>query len=176
MHRMAGAQVLIRAMPRILVDHPNTRLLVAGKNSEKLYPQAFELGVERAVDFLGYINDYERDSIYQIADAAIFPSLYEPFGIVALEAMTLNCNVIVSSVGGLTEVVDHERNGLTTYPNDPLSIAWAVNHLFNDPVAAAYRRDFATRVTLRLYRWERIAMQTAQVYAYIIHARRQVEW
>ena len=171
-----GAQVLIRAMPRILLDHPNTRLLVAGKNSEKLYPQAFELGVERAVDFMGYINDYERDNIYQIADAAIFPSLYEPFGIVALEAMTLTCNVIVSSVGGLTEVVDHERNGLTVYPNDPLSIAWAVNQLFTDPIAAAYRRDFATRVTLRLYRWERIAKQTAHVYAYIIRTRRQVAW
>jgi glycogen synthase len=171
-----GSQVLLRAMPRILVDHPNTRLLVAGRNSEKLYPQAYELGIERAVDFLGYVSDHERDHLHQVVDAAIFPSLYEPFGIVALEAMIQGCNVIVSNVGGLAEVVGHERNGLTVYPNDPLSIAWAVNQLFADPVAAAQRRQVASRFTIRLYRWEDIAAQTAQLYLQIIRARQQVNW
>ncbi|MCB0084820.1 MAG: glycosyltransferase family 4 protein, partial [Caldilineaceae bacterium] len=119
-----GVQVLIRAMPRILAKYPETKLLIAGKNGQKMWPLAYELGVERSIEFLGFISDRERDCIYRIVDAAIFPSLYEPFGIVALEAMACNCNVIVSHVGGLREVVEHLRNGLTVYPNDPLSVAW----------------------------------------------------
>ncbi len=107
-----GVHFLVRAMPRILADHPDARLLIAGKNSQQLYPLAFELGVEHNVEFLGYITDETRDCLYEIVDAAIFPSLYEPFGIVALEAMASECNVIASSTGGLREVVQHGVNGL----------------------------------------------------------------
>src|SRR5699024_487361 len=107
-----GLHVLLRAMPSILADHPNTRLLVAGKNSRHLQPLANELGIAQSVEFLDFISDAQRDAFYQVVDAAIFPSLYEPFGIVALEAMALDCNVIASNVGGLGEVVDHLVNGL----------------------------------------------------------------
>ncbi|MDQ3250491.1 MAG: glycosyltransferase family 4 protein [Chloroflexota bacterium] len=171
-----GLHVLLQAMPGILAQHFATRLLVAGKNSNKLLPLARDLGVEQVVDFLGYVSDAERDSIYQIADAAIFPSLYEPFGVVALEAMAQNCNVIVSHVGGLSEVVEHGVNGLTVYPNDPQSIGWAVNQLFTDPDAAAQRRRYAREKTLPLYTWEKIAAQTAQVYAAIAGARARIDW
>ena len=90
-------------------------------------------------------------------DAAISPSLYEPFGIVALEAMALDCNVIASDVGGLGEVVQHERNGLTVLPNDAASIAWAVDRLLTDPAAAAARRAEAQREVDTLYNWHTIA-------------------
>ena len=121
-----GAHVLIQAMPAILEEFPNTRLLIAGKNCRRLWPQAHELGVDHAISFLDFISDQKRDQLYQIVDAAVFPSLYEPFGIVAIEAMAWGCNVIASDVGGLSEVVHHLQDGLTIYPNDPDSIAWAV--------------------------------------------------
>lgn len=171
-----GLQVLIRAMPSILATHPDVRLLAAGKNGDQLLPLAQELGIDNAVRFLGYISDAERSCFYQIADAAIFPSLYEPFGIVALEAMVQNCNVIASNVGGLGEVVEHMKNGLTVYPNNPQSIAWAVNELFADPVAARQRRQYALTVTLPQYEWDKIAAQTVEVYQNIVHARAQVIW
>jgi len=171
-----GLQVLIRAMPSILATHPDVRLLAAGKNGDQLLPLAQELGVDNAVRFLGYISDAERSCFYQIADAAIFPSLYEPFGIVALEAMVQNCNVIASNVGGLGEVVEHMKNGLTVYPNNPQSIAWAVNELFADPVAARQRRQYALTVTLPEYEWDKIAAQTVEVYQNIVHARADVIW
>jgi len=171
-----GLQVLIEAMPGILAQYPHTRLLAAGKNGSKFLPLAYELNVADAVDFLGFISDDERDCIYQIADAAIFPSLYEPFGIVALEAMAQNCNVIVSAVGGLGEVVEHEVNGLTVYPNDTQSIGWAVNQLFGDPDAAAQRRRYARRQTLALYHWDQIAATTVDVYAAVVQARTKVPW
>lgn len=94
-------------------------MLVAGKNGEKYWPLAYRLNVERSIDFLGFVSDEERDCLYSIVDVVIFPSLYEPFGIVALEAMAAGANVIASSVGGLAEVVHHKENGLTVLPNDP---------------------------------------------------------
>ncbi len=171
-----GVQVLIRAMPRILAKYPNTKLLIAGKNSKKMWPLAYELNVEHSIEFLGFISDRERDCIYRIVDAAIFPSLYEPFGIVALEAMACNCNVITSHVGGLREVVDHLHNGLTVYPNDPLSIVWAVDQLFSNPAAARRWREYAQGQTLPKFRWSQIAQQTAQLYHRLVLERTQALW
>lgn len=171
-----GLQILLRAMPRILAAYPRTRLLVAGKNGQRYWPLAYELGVEKAVEFLGFISDRERDRIYRIADAAIFPSLYEPFGIVALEAMARGCSVIASHVGGLREVVEHMRNGLTVYPDDPLSIAWAVDQLFQHPEAAAQWQQYAYTVTLPQFRWSLIAEQTARLYQTILRERGRTAW
>lgn len=171
-----GLHVLIRAMPGILGEFPNTRLLVAGRNSQHLYPLSTELKVDYAVQFLDYITDQQRDWLYQVVDAAVFPSLYEPFGIVTLEAMALDCNVIASDVGGLGEVVKHGVNGLTVYPDDPASIGWAVRRLFNDPAAAAVRRLQAHAQVSQQYSWHTIAQQTATLYRSVIAERLQASW
>lgn len=171
-----GLHVLMRALPSILAAYPNTRLLVAGKNGQAMYPLAAELKVERAVEFLDYITDEERDCLYQIVDAAVFPSLYEPFGIVALEAMANHCNVIASNVGGLGEVVQHDVNGIASYPNDSMSISWAVDHLFRDPEAAAARCATAFDQVHTQYQWTDIAQQTVQLYADVYNARHHVTW
>jgi glycosyltransferase involved in cell wall biosynthesis len=171
-----GLHVLIRALPAIVREFPDTRLLVAGRNSRHLLPLAAELGVNGAVRFLDFITDEQRDALYQVVDAAIFPSLYEPFGIVALEAMALDCNVIASDVGGLGEVVQHMVNGLTVYANDPQSIAWAVRELFRNPYPAATRRVTALRQVQELYNWPAIAQRTADFYRTIIDQRRATDW
>lgn len=141
-----------------------------------MWPLAYELNVEKSVEFLGFISDMERDCIYRIVDAAVFPSLYEPFGIVALEAMACNCNVIASHVGGLREVVEHLRNGLTVYPNDPLSVAWAVDQLFSNPASARRWRTYAQDSTLQKFRWIDIAKDTARLYQRLIEERTQAAW
>jgi glycosyltransferase involved in cell wall biosynthesis len=171
-----GLHVLLHAMPGILHAFPNTRLLVAGRNSRHLYPLAEELRVDHAVQFLDYITDQQRDWLYQVVDAAVFPSLYEPFGIVALEAMALDCNVIASDVGGLGEVVKHEINGLTFYPDDPPSIVWAVRRLFTDSAAAAVRRLQAHAQVGQQYSWHTIAQQTVTLYCGIIDERQRITW
>ncbi|MEZ4862964.1 MAG: glycosyltransferase family 4 protein [Caldilineaceae bacterium] len=171
-----GIQILIRAMPRILAAHPNTRLLIAGKNGQKMWPLAYELNVENSVEFLGFISDRDRDCIYRVVDAAIFPSLYEPFGIVALEAMACNCSVVASYVGGLREVVEHKRNGLTVYPEDPLSVAWAVDQILQHPDEAALWRNYALYETMPRFGWQKIATETAAVYAAVVKARCATDW
>ncbi len=171
-----GLYVLLDAMPQILEQHPNTRLLVAGKASETLRPRVEQLGVADHVDLLGFISDEERNCLYNTVDAAIFPSLYEPFGIVALEAMAAGCSVIASEVGGLGEVVQHQHNGLTVLPGHPESIAWAVNELFQNPLSAERWRKEALRQVEILYNWHDIAEQTLELYAGIIEERKGVDW
>lgn len=167
-----GLLVLLRAMPHILVDYPDTHLLVVGEYGDKIRAFTYELNVEKAIDFLGYVSDHQRDCLYQIVDAMIIPSLYEPFGRVALEAMAFGCNVIASNVGGLGEVVKHLENGLTIHPNDPQSIRHAVHLLFSDPAAAQQWRTRALDEIHTLYQWDRIARQTAYVYQSLVHAHR----
>ena len=168
-----GLSLLIRAMPHILADHPETRLVVAGKDCDRLLPLAYELNVEKAIDFVGFVSDQERDWLYQTVDALIVPSLYEPFGIVALEAMAFGCNVIVSDVGGLGEVIRNTENGLSIRPNDPQCIAHATHLLFTDPAAALQRRAQALEDIRTLYQWPKIAAQTAQIYHSLVSAAPQ---
>ena len=171
-----GVHVLINAMPAILEEFPDTKLLIAVKNGRRLAPLAESLGVSHAVQFLGYISDERRDHLYQVVDAAVFPSLYEPFGIVALEAMGLGCNVIASHVGGLSEVVQHREDGLTIYPDDPGSIAWAVRELFRDPLAAERRRERARQKVIEKYSWQNVAESTARLFESVALERVVTSW
>jgi glycosyltransferase involved in cell wall biosynthesis len=163
-------------MPRILADYPNARLLVAGKNGSSYWPLAYELNVDKSVNFLDYVTNQERECLYQLADVAIFPSLYEPFGIVALEAMAAGCNVVASSVGGLGEVVRHLHNGLTVLPDNPMSIVWAVNQVLSDPESAKRRRANAMSEIKSVYNWTRVAQQTAALYESVITERAKTDW
>ena len=171
-----GVQVLLQALPSIREIHPDVRLLVAGRNSEQLQPLVDELGIGDAVVLLGFIDSEMRDCLYRSVDAAVFPSLYEPFGIVALEAMAAGCNVIASQVGGLAEVVDHRRTGLTVRVNDTQSIAWAVDQLFTDPVQAQAMRARALQEVTRSYNWLTIGASTLNMYRSVVAQRQGVNW
>ena len=171
-----GVHVLLHSLPALRQIYPNLRLLVAGKNSEQMQPLVDELGIGQAVELLGFIDSETRNCLLRGVDAAIFPSLYEPFGIVALEAMAAGCNVIASDVGGLGEVVDHRRTGLTLVANDPQSIVWAVDQLFTDPVQAQAMRARALQELTRSYDWRTIAASTMDAYRSVVAQRQGINW
>ncbi len=171
-----GLQVLLRAMPLLLDTLPKTKLLVAGKNSEQMKPLVDELRIAKQVELLGFISDEQRNCLYATVDAAIFPSLYEPFGIVALEAMAAGCSVVASDVGGLSEVVHHMHNGLTVIANNPQSIAWAVKRIFANPEDAARWRQRALQSVHNRFAWGKIANQTLNLYHSLIKEREGVDW
>jgi len=100
-----GVQVLLDAAPEILAHYPQAKFIIAGKGPylDALKNQASALGIANRVYFTGYISDEVRNSLYSWADVAVFPSLYEPFGIVALEAMAARTPVVVSDCGGISE-------------------------------------------------------------------------
>jgi glycosyltransferase involved in cell wall biosynthesis len=176
--REKGAQVLIDAFSKVLNEYLKAKLvIVGGGNRQWLKDQAAALEISDRVYFTGFVPDDVLLKIYKISDVAVFPSLYEPFGIVALEAMAAKVPVIVSDVCGLKEVVDNDINGITTYVEDPNSIAWGILRFLNMTpgqrnviVEAAYRK--ATTV----FSWERIAEQTQAVYDRVIGEYKTAEW
>lgn len=173
-----GFHLLISAVPRILSEFPDTQFVIAGRGPEalQLAQQASRLGVADHVVFPGFITDEERDCLYQLAACAVFPSLYEPFGIVALEAMAMGCPVIVTEVGGLREVVRHGQTGITVYPNDAQSVALGVIETLRDPARAAARAQQAQEVVYRDYNWDTIAAQTIAVYQRVVNERQRIDW
>ena len=90
------------------------------------------------VYFTGRVSDADRDRLYRVADVACYPSLYEPFGIVALEAMAAHVPVVVSDAGGLPEVVQHDESGTVVYNGSPESLAWGIVRVLKDPGFAHY--------------------------------------
>jgi glycosyltransferase involved in cell wall biosynthesis len=173
-----GLHLLIRAMPLILARQPAAKVVIAGKGpeSEALRSLAWSLDVGEKVLLTGFISDEDRDRLFKIADCAIFPSLYEPFGIVALEAMAARCPVVVSEVGGLQDVVDHGQTGLLVFPDDPGSLAWGIVQTLQYPRQARARVARAYRVVRERYNWQAIARMTAGVYENVIAARAAARW
>ncbi|MTI80111.1 MAG: glycosyltransferase family 4 protein [Firmicutes bacterium] len=164
--REKGVQVLLEAAPKILHYHPNTKFVIAGKGPHTipLRRLARRLRVDHKVYFTGYVDDKARNSLYQFADVAVFPSLYEPFGIVALEAMAARTPLVVSDTGGLSAIVNHGVNGLKAYVGNANSVADNVLHMLMDPESANRMEKRAYREVVEKYNWSRISRNTVRLY------------
>jgi glycosyltransferase involved in cell wall biosynthesis len=173
-----GVHILLQAWPTVLLHWPNARLVIAGIGAmlDALRHQAQALGIAGAVHFAGFVSDAEREQLYRCADVAIFPSLYEPFGIVALEAMAAGCPVIASATGGLAEVVDAHHTGITVVPNDVGSLVWGIGHVLEHPDWSSQRARQARELVHRTCTWERVARQTVAVYRRVATAWRAGSW
>lgn len=173
-----GVEVLVRAAPLVLAQVPQAKFIIAGKGPEleRLRQLVGELNLASKVLLVGFIDDDTRNRLYKVADVAVFPSLYEPFGIVALEAMAARTPVVVSEVGGLKEVVRHAETGITIYPNDVASCAWGILHTLQHPEWAQQRVENAYREVLTVFNWDTIAEQTRAVYERVVAERSRVNW
>jgi glycogen(starch) synthase len=178
-----GVQVLLESAPRILGRVPNVKFVISGRGpaEEQLRRRAEELGIANRVYFTGFIDDNTRNRLYRVADAAVFPSLYEPFGIVALEAMAARTPVVVSDTGGLSEIVQDGVDGLKAVPGNADSLADKICSLFLDPGLAGRIRENAFRKVTSEYNWENIADRTIAVYEevsgeYLKSSWRQPAW
>jgi glycosyltransferase involved in cell wall biosynthesis len=163
-----GPHILLDAWPQVRTALPRARLIVAGNGSylPALKQRAWDLGIADEVIFAGFVSDDDRDKLYHVADVAVFPSLYEPFGIVALEAMAAGCPVVVAATGGLAEVVTPHETGLVVQPSDPAALAWGILHTLQHPEWARARATNALRLARDTYNWHSIARATAAVYAH----------
>lgn len=164
--REKGLDTLLESVPQVLEKYPRSRFVIAGKGPEKerLEHKARELGVDERVSFIGFIDDPTRNSLYRVADAAVFPSYYEPFGIVALEAMAAQTPLIATDIGGFAEIVRHEENGLLTLPGNSQSLASAILRLLFDPQLARRLKQQAFQQVKERYDWDIIAEQTLDCY------------
>ena len=161
-----GVQVLIEAIPRILEEYPDAKFIISGKGpyQEHLQRLADNLGVGHKVYLTGFADDDTRNMLFAGSDVAVFPSLYEPFGIVALEAMATRVPVIASETGGLAEVIIHGVDGLKVYPNDIESLAAGIIRLLRDRELAQRISQAAWDKVNTVYNWGVIATDTVRVY------------
>lgn len=173
-----GLSVLIDAVPYVLQAWPGVKFVVAGGGgyANELRAKADALGVADNIIFPGRISDEVRDGLFKVANAAVFPSLYEPFGIVALEAMAAGTPVVVSDVGGLSEVVDLHETGIKVNPDDPQSLAWGILHTLQHPDWSAERARNANHLVRAEYNWARIADMTTQVYRRVVDEASSGDW
>jgi glycogen(starch) synthase len=161
-----GFQLALEAMPRVIRRAGRVRFLVAGSGTHEaeLKQQARKLGLMRHGTFMGWIGDDVLHSLYRIADLCVVPSIYEPFGLVALEAMASDCPCIVADTGGLREVVPNADVGLRFASRDPRALAAMIERVLTD---GALRDRLVAEASqhVRRFDWDDIARQTAQVYA-----------
>jgi glycogen synthase len=161
-----GIHDAIEALPRIRQTHPGTTLTIAGGGTQQqwLVEQARKHKVLKAVTFVGPLDHEELVRLLHTADAAVLPSHYEPFGIVALEAAATGIPLITSNVGGLGEAVINGQTGMSFAPRDIAGLAAAVRVVLDDPDAAQQRAIAARERLTSDFDWHTVASETAQVY------------
>jgi glycogen(starch) synthase len=161
-----GIHDAIAALPRIRRTHRGTTLIIAGEGTQRqwLVEQARKHKVRKATKFVGRLDHEELVQLLHSVDAAVLPSHYEPFGIVALEAAATGTPLVTSNVGGLGEAVINGQTGVSFGPRDIAGLANAVRVVLDDP-EAAQRMAIAARERLTSdFDWHTVADQTSQVY------------
>ena len=171
-----GVDKLIMAVPQILDEIPDFKLLIIGIGDMKHYLKKLvsDLKIGDAVKFcFEFLSEEERIAHYAACDVAVFPSLYEPFGIVALEAMSMEKPVVVGSAGicGLREIVVNsgpEQCGFHVNPHDPADIAKGVIQALKDPEKARWMGKNGRCRVLKHFTWDTVAERTIRIYEEIL--------
>ena len=170
--RVKGVDKLVEAMPYVLKDFPKARLLIVGKGDlrDHLLHLAKKLNVMDRVSLVDrFLSDEEKVAYYAACDVAVFPSLYEPFGIVALEAMSMERPVVVGARGcsGLREIVvpsGANQCGVHVNPYDPKDIAWGILAVLSSPDRGRWMGLNGRRRVLENFTWDHTALKTLEVY------------
>lgn len=173
-----GVSVLLNAAPKVLWEMGGHAkfVIIGGGNTDRLKEQAWNLGIWHKCYFTGFMSDEDLDKFQTVADCAVFPSLYEPFGIVALESFAARVPVVVSDTGGFPEVVQHTQTGIVTYTNNCDSLAWGILEVLKNPGYAQWLIDNAYESLGHRFSWSKLAQQTEAVYGLVLHQRSQVVW
>jgi glycogen(starch) synthase len=165
-----GIEYFIRAIPHVAKRYPEAKFVIVGEGWSRdiLEAEARASGQARKIQFTGFASDREVIELMTSADVLVVPSIYEPFGIVALEGMATGVPVVASKVDGLAEVIEHERTGLFVYPRSPESIAWGIDRILSDPDHAKWLTENAKDKLHKAYSWEAVAMKTVDVYRKVV--------
>lgn len=171
-----GVRNLLQAMPLVLKEYPNTKLVILGKGEEQndIVETAERLNIKDNVVYrFDFVSEKERIIHYAASDVCVFPSLYEPFGIVSLEAMALEKPVVVGArgvVGFKEQVVNGgtDQTGVHVNAEDPADIAWGIKETLRDPEKAKNWGENGRRRVLEYFTWQKVADQTIKIYDSLI--------
>ena len=172
-----GVINLVQAMPMILAEYPNTKLVILGKGEQQndIIEAAVRLGIgDKLICRFDFVPEKERILHYAAADVCVFPSTYEPFGIVSLEAMAMEKPIVVGAqgvVGFREQVVSFgpDQNGIHVNGGNPADIAWGVKEVLCDPERAKRWGENGRKRVLQYFTWRKAAEQTSQIYEMLQH-------
>ncbi|TMU85536.1 glycosyltransferase [Bacillus sp. BHET2] len=161
-----GFDTIIRVASQLKREGFNVSFVIAGKGPmlEHYRQMVIHDDLSDIVKFVGYISDRERNDYLKNCLAVVFPSLYEPFGIVALEAMAFRKGVVASNTGGLKSIVKHDQTGLLFEPNQEQSLYTQLVSLIEDPLKSERLGKLGFKMAQSMFSWDRIADQTIHVY------------
>jgi len=164
MYPQKGPGHLIKAMPGIIDSSPNAKFVMVGSGATEHYRGIAKSKVGEKVHFPGYVSDSELLSLMKTAELTVAPSVYEPFGIVPLEAAACETMTVGSYTGGMKDTIVHEYTGLHSYPADSGSIAYQVNRALNDPGWSDWMGGKARNRVEENFQWEQISAWTTGIY------------
>ena len=172
-----GVINLVQAMPMVLAEHPNTKLVILGKGEQQndIVEAAVRLGIsDKLICRFDFVPEKERILHYAAADVCVFPSTYEPFGIVSLEAMAMEKPIVVGAqgvVGFREQVVSFgpDQNGVHVNGGNPADIAWGIKEVLCDPERAKKWGENGRKRVLQYFTWRKAAEQTLQIYEMLQH-------
>jgi glycogen(starch) synthase len=167
-----GVRNLVQAMPTILQEYPKTKLVILGSGEEQtaIEETVNRLGIQQNVICkFDFISEEERILHYAASDACVFPSVYEPFGIVSLEAMAMAKPVVVGAHGvvGFREQVINagpDQNGIHVNGENPADIAWGIMETLKNKEQAKKLGVNGRKRVLQYFTWDQVATQTLQIY------------
>ncbi|MCK4439744.1 glycosyltransferase family 4 protein, partial [Candidatus Bathyarchaeota archaeon] len=172
-----GIHVLINVVPKVL-EKVDAKFIVVGNGYMKgpLLNLINGMDMTHKVMFTGFVDDETLKNLQRCADVCVVPSLFEPFGIVALEAMAAKSPVVVSDTGGLSEIVEHDVTGVKVYPENPDSLAWGITKVLLDRKYANWLKNNAYKKVLEKYDWDKISQQTKNVYEAVLKQYSKSFW
>jgi len=173
-----GVDILVLAARRVLEQRSSAKFVVAGDGPARFtyMEMAARLGLGAKIQFIGRVPDEELFRLFKLSHAVVVPSRYEPFGIVALEAMAAGKPVIASSVGGLSEIVVHGETGLLVPPEDPEALAGAVVWLLDHEEEAVRMGINGRRRVEQLYRWDTVVKHLESLYNRVLDEYSASRW
>jgi len=167
-----GIDTLIKSFHIVIKNNPKTKLKLQiigdGPERENLQRLTYELGIQQFVDFLGKVENHLLPKYYNNFSVAVFLSISESFGVVAIESMACECPVIVSNAEGFTEVVKDNETGFIVPIRDIEATAKAIQKFINnDSLREKMGRKGRERV-LNLFDWNKNVEQMVNIYNKII--------
>jgi glycosyltransferase involved in cell wall biosynthesis len=176
-----GIETLVRAVGRSKLrgQMPLSLIIAGGSRSghkdaderDRIRSIVRELGIEEFTSFPGRLKDEDMPVHFAAADVCVVPSHYEPFGLVAIEAMASGTPVVASEVGGLKYTVVPEQTGLLAPPKDEAAFAEAIDRILSDP---AWRDELGRNARARVeqeFSWDGVAAQLSELYTALLEER-----
>ena len=161
-----GFHVLAAAMAQLRSGHPNAHCVIAGRGSylAELQSQIDVIGVSDLVDLPGYISDHELRAYLHRSACVVIPSLYEPFGVVALEALAGGSPLVIAETGGLSEIVEGTNAALTFEPGNTGHLAEQLDSVLSDHDLAQSLSENGRALIEKSYSWPAIAGRMMDCY------------